>query len=268
MQDPGVPFASKGYLVEGGIGRLEASIADPKLQKAAAKGCFPLSFNITNISPAGPGAATANITASGPHLAPTTRTSHSSTRAAGSCPSASAMALIRRCVRRPRTGRMQPTLVAVLSAATIAAVLGCRGVRPMPRTTPVPTARVDADVDRRGLPRRPLPLPPPDALTDVLYRLADPAVPGTQKLNLVEGATAGERRHAGQVHQRAADNGDLPDDVHRHDIAWSDRDPADVVATVNVNTAHANPGSPSRWSSRPSGRLAAVGAEPPTCCWR
>ena len=33
------------------------------------------------------------------------------------------------------------------------------------------------------------PLPPPDALAGVLYRLADAAVPGPQKLNLVEGAT-------------------------------------------------------------------------------
>ena len=46
--------------------------ADHELQKAAAKGSLPLTFNITNIVPAGPGAASANITASGPHLAPTT----------------------------------------------------------------------------------------------------------------------------------------------------------------------------------------------------
>jgi hypothetical protein len=70
LQDPSVPFASKGYLVEGGI-PFPASIADHELQKAAAKGSVPLTFNITNIVPAGPGAASANITASGPHLAPT-----------------------------------------------------------------------------------------------------------------------------------------------------------------------------------------------------
>jgi hypothetical protein len=70
LQDPSVPFASKGYLVEGGI-PFPASIADHELQKAAAKGSVPLTFNITNIVPTGPGAASANITATGPHLAPT-----------------------------------------------------------------------------------------------------------------------------------------------------------------------------------------------------
>jgi hypothetical protein len=70
LQDPSVPFASKGYLVEGGI-PVPATLADHELQKAAAKGSLPLTFNITNIAPAGPGAATATITASGPRLAPT-----------------------------------------------------------------------------------------------------------------------------------------------------------------------------------------------------
>ena len=75
LQDPSVSFANKGYLVEGGI-PFPASIADHELQKAAAKGSLPLTFNITNIAPAGPGAASATITATGPHLAPTLREPH------------------------------------------------------------------------------------------------------------------------------------------------------------------------------------------------
>jgi hypothetical protein len=70
LQDPSVSFASKGYLIEGGI-PVPATLADHELQKAAAKGSLPLTFNISNIAPAGPGAATATITATGPHLAPT-----------------------------------------------------------------------------------------------------------------------------------------------------------------------------------------------------
>ena len=70
LQDPSVSFASKGDLIEGGI-PVPAALADHELQKAAAKGSLPLTFNITNIVPAGPGAATATITATGPHLAPT-----------------------------------------------------------------------------------------------------------------------------------------------------------------------------------------------------
>jgi len=70
LQDPSVSFASKGYLIEGGV-PVPATLADHELQKAAAKGSLPLTFNISNIAPAGPGAATATLTATGPHLAPT-----------------------------------------------------------------------------------------------------------------------------------------------------------------------------------------------------
>jgi hypothetical protein len=70
LQDPSVSFANKGDLVEGGI-PYPVGLADHELQKAASKGSLPLTFNITNIVPAGPGAATATITASGPRLAPT-----------------------------------------------------------------------------------------------------------------------------------------------------------------------------------------------------
>jgi hypothetical protein len=73
LQNPSIPFASKSYLVEGGIGGVEGRIADRKLQKAAANGSLPLSFNIANITPTGPGAASADVTATGPRLAPTTQ---------------------------------------------------------------------------------------------------------------------------------------------------------------------------------------------------
>jgi hypothetical protein len=70
LQDPSVSFANKGYLIEGGV-PVPASLADHELQKAAAKGSLPLTFNFTSIQPAGPGVAAATLTATGPHLAPT-----------------------------------------------------------------------------------------------------------------------------------------------------------------------------------------------------
>lgn len=69
LADPNVPFANKSNLVEGGIGPVEAAMADHHLQKAARKGELPLSFNVANIAPAGPGAANADVTVSGPKLA-------------------------------------------------------------------------------------------------------------------------------------------------------------------------------------------------------
>lgn len=73
LANPGVPFANKGYLVEGGIGRIEARTADALMRNAVAKGQMPLSFSIADIAPAGPGAATANVTASGPGMPATTQ---------------------------------------------------------------------------------------------------------------------------------------------------------------------------------------------------
>jgi hypothetical protein len=73
LANPDVPFASKSYLVEGGIGSTEARIADRQMQKAAKNGDLPFSFQVANIAPAGPGAASADVTASGPKLAPTTQ---------------------------------------------------------------------------------------------------------------------------------------------------------------------------------------------------
>ena len=74
LADPGVPFANKGNLVQGGIGFFESRTADRMLQNANAKGYLPLSFQIANIAPAGPGAATATVTVAGPQLAPNTQT--------------------------------------------------------------------------------------------------------------------------------------------------------------------------------------------------
>jgi hypothetical protein len=73
LADPSVSFSSKGYLVEGGIGIIEGRAADGMMKNAVAKGMMPLSFSIGNIAPAGPGAATATVTASGPTLAPTSQ---------------------------------------------------------------------------------------------------------------------------------------------------------------------------------------------------
>jgi hypothetical protein len=70
LQDPSVSFAQKDYLIEGGV-PVPASLADHELQKAAAKGSLPLTFNFTSITPTGPGVAAATLTATGPHLAPT-----------------------------------------------------------------------------------------------------------------------------------------------------------------------------------------------------
>ena len=85
---------------------------------------------------------------------------------------------------------MGPHLTAVLSATTVVAALGLSGCSgdehgTSPETEPPPasTSLTSTAVAQVA------PLPPPQALASVLYRLADPSVPGSQKLNLVQGAT-------------------------------------------------------------------------------
>jgi hypothetical protein len=70
LADPNVPFANKTNLVEGGISGTEAHIADHEFKKAAKNGDLPLAFNVTNIQPGAPGAATADVAVSGPKLNP------------------------------------------------------------------------------------------------------------------------------------------------------------------------------------------------------
>ena len=80
LANPGVPFGSKSYLVEGGIGIIEGRTADALMRKAVANGQMPITFEVSGIGPAGPGAATASVTASGPGAAPQTQSiTHHST---------------------------------------------------------------------------------------------------------------------------------------------------------------------------------------------
>ncbi len=70
LADPGVPFANKSGLVEGGISSGQASMADHEIKKAEKKGELPLAFNVSNIQPSGPNTASAAVAISGPKLQP------------------------------------------------------------------------------------------------------------------------------------------------------------------------------------------------------
>lgn len=84
------------------------------------------------------------------------------------------------------------------------------------------------------------PLPAPEALLDVLNRLADPNVPGINKVNLVEGATPDGAGTLDKFINALRDNGYLPMTFAANNIAWSDKNPSHARATITVNTARAN----------------------------
>jgi hypothetical protein len=134
-------------------------------------------------------------------------------------------------------------LTAALSTAAIAAVLGLSGCSrdeqdAVPETAPPPTS---ASLSSTPAPQA-TPLPLPEALAAVLYRLADAAVPGTQKLNLVEGATPENVGVFDQFAGALVNGGYAPVKVDVRDVGWSDRDQADVVANVNISSP--NPRGP------------------------
>jgi hypothetical protein len=134
-------------------------------------------------------------------------------------------------------------LTAVLSAATIVAALGLSGCSgdehgASPENEPPPTSASLTSTPAAQV----APLPPPKALAAVLYRLGDPGVPGSQKLDLVEGATPDNAAVLDQFAAALLNGGFAPMKVDVRDVAWSDRDPADVVANVNVSSP--NPHGP------------------------
>ncbi|MEB3983446.1 hypothetical protein OQ968_19525 [Mycobacterium sp. 663a-19] len=69
VTDPGVNYRDKNNFVENGISQNEGMVADHDLRKAWRNGNFPEQFNVTNIAPAGPNMAQADVAISGPKFA-------------------------------------------------------------------------------------------------------------------------------------------------------------------------------------------------------
>jgi hypothetical protein len=66
VTNPGVSYTTKINQVQNGISPDEGHVADHDLRKAYREGKFPEQFNVTNIAPAGPEAAQADVAISGP----------------------------------------------------------------------------------------------------------------------------------------------------------------------------------------------------------
>lgn len=137
---------------------------------------------------------------------------------------------------------MRRTSAAVLSATTIVVALGLSGCAEEP-IPPAPSTSTSAPVaGTQAAPQAPLPTP--EALTDVLARLADPAVPGDQKVALVQYATAEDGAALDRFARATVDGGLAPLTFQATDLGWSPTDYGDVVATVTVNSANPTPENP------------------------
>ncbi len=130
--------------------------------------------------------------------------------------------------------------VALIAATALAAfgLAGCSSNQPKIASSPAAQAPPATSIPVAAPPTAPL--PGPEALAAVLTRLADPNVPGADKVNLVEGATPESAGTLDKFINALRDNGYLPVTFAANNIAWSDKNPSHVMSTVTVNTAQPN----------------------------
>lgn len=141
---------------------------------------------------------------------------------------------------------MHRHLSVALSAATAVAALGLAGCsHSEPKVLPSSGSPAAAPTSSPLIVTAPptAPLPVPEALVEVLNRLVDPNIPGINKLNLVEGATPDSAATLDKFVNALRDNGYLPMTFVANNIAWSDKNSSNVVATVSVNTAKGHNGA-------------------------
>lgn len=125
------------------------------------------------------------------------------------------------------------TLIAAGAATMVAAfgVSGCADT-PAPAVAPVTPVSPVTSVS----PADPGPLPPPEALADVMSRLADPAVPGTEKVPLLQGGRSPDAAALDGFAAALRDGGFAPVTVVARDLRWAT--PGDVLAVVTITAAN------------------------------
>jgi hypothetical protein len=140
------------------------------------------------------------------------------------------------------------TCTAVLSAVTLVAAFGLSGCGGGGnKTNPAASVQTPAPITKpptvpTSQPPAADPLPEPTALTDVMTRLADPNVPGADKVGLVEYATAGDAAALDRFGRALRDGGFTPLTFEARDLTWVQSHPGNVVATVVIKTANRQAG--------------------------
>ncbi|MCB1291858.1 MAG: hypothetical protein H6521_16590 [Mycolicibacterium sp.] len=128
-------------------------------------------------------------------------------------------------------------LIGTAGAVTAVAAFGVSGCAADRAAPPPAPAEVVAQPPAGPPPADSGPLPAPEALADVLYRLADPNIPGNEKLPLVQDATGPDAAALDTFATALRDNGFSPMTITASDIAWSPEQPGDVLATVEFAAA-------------------------------
>jgi hypothetical protein len=128
---------------------------------------------------------------------------------------------------------VSPTPAVILSAVTLVAAFGLSGCSSDGVRAPAPSQYVTPGVVP---PPVAAPLPAPEALTSVLYRLADTSIPAEQKLGLVQYSTAADVAALGNFGEALKDGGFQALTVAATNLSWAST-PGNVAATVTLGTA-------------------------------
>ena len=130
------------------------------------------------------------------------------------------------------------TCSAVLGAVAIAAALGLSGCS---EETHQPAAAVETPAPIAQ--PTTAPLPPPEALTAVMDKLADAGVAGADKVGLVQYATANDAGALDRFGRALSDSGFTPLTFEARDLKWAPGDPGNVVASIVIKTANPRSGN-------------------------
>ena len=129
---------------------------------------------------------------------------------------------------------MGPTRIGVACTLAAAALIGCsnpaeQNSAPAAPAPAAPSAPPAAAPD-------PAVLPPPEALAEVIYRLADPAIPGTDKMHLVADTTPPDADALNGFASALRDSGYTPLTVRAGDLHWAAGHSGAVSATIVITT--------------------------------
>jgi hypothetical protein len=80
-------------------------------------------------------------------------------------------------------------------------------------------------------------LPPPTALTDLMGRLADPNIPGSDKVGLVQHGTPADAAALDRFAKALQDSGYAPLTFEATDLMWAQDQPGNVITTITIKAA-------------------------------
>jgi hypothetical protein len=85
-------------------------------------------------------------------------------------------------------------------------------------------------------------LPPAAALTDLMGRLSDPNVPGTDKFGLVQYGTPADGAALDKFSKALHDSGYAPLTFEATDMTWAQDQPGNVIANITIKAGGAQAG--------------------------